>query len=125
MLGQTQTFRRLFHRTMRGSPTLQLLLALACLNSARIAQAQELPRSPSIQFVRDVVPILRDKCLSCHGPSVQQVGLRLDARFEMLRGGKSGPAILENDDSGSLLVKRISGSDAGMQMPPTGPLRVC
>ena len=40
----------------------------------------------------------------------------------MLRGGKSGPAILENDEAKSLLVRRISGSEAGMQMPPTGAL---
>jgi len=40
----------------------------------------------------------------------------------MLRGGKSGPAILENDEAKSLLIRRISGSEAGMQMPPTGAL---
>ena len=74
------------------------------------------------QFVRDVVPILRDKCISCHGPKIRQAGLRLDTRIEILRGGKSGPAILENDEAKSLLVRRISGSEAGMQMPPTGAL---
>jgi len=53
---------------------------------------------------------------------MQQAELRLDTRIEMLRGGKSGPAILENDPAKSLLIQRISGSEAGMQMPPTGPL---
>jgi ankyrin repeat protein len=85
-------------------------------------QTQESTKGPTVQFVRDVVPILRDKCVSCHGPKLQRAGLRLDTRIEMLRGGKSGPAILETDEAKSLLIRRISGSEAGMQMPPTGAL---
>jgi ankyrin repeat protein len=92
------------------------------LGSATFAQTQEPPKDATSQFVRDVVPVLRDKCISCHGPKVRQAGLRLDTRIEILRGGKSGPAILENDEAKSLLVRRISGSEAGMQMPPTGAL---
>jgi ankyrin repeat protein/mono/diheme cytochrome c family protein len=106
---------------MNYGPTLPLFLTLACLGST-FAQTLEPPKASTGQFVRDVVPILRDKCISCHGPKIQQAGLRLDSRIEMLRGGKSGPAILENDEAKSLLVRRISGSEAGMQMPPTGAL---
>jgi ankyrin repeat protein len=106
---------------MNGSPTLPLFLALACLGSTTFAQTAA-PKGSAVQFVRDVVPILRDKCISCHGSKIQQAGLRLDTRIEMLRGGKSGPVFLENDDAKSLLVRRISGSEAGMQMPPTGAL---
>ena len=107
---------------MNGSPTLPLFLTLACFGSTIFAQTPEPPKGSAGQFVRDVVPILRDKCISCHGPKIRQAGLRLDTRIEILRGGKSGPAILENDEAKSLLVRRISGSEAGMQMPPTGAL---
>lgn len=106
---------------MNGSPTLPLFLTLACLGSTTFAQTPA-PQGSAVQFVRDVVPILRDKCISCHGAKIQQAGLRLDTRIEMLRGGKSGPVFLENDDAKSLLIRRISGSEAGMQMPPTGAL---
>src|SRR5215510_8762595 len=88
------------------------LVLLATLALSSITLAQEVAKGSAVEFVRDVVPILRDKCVSCHGPKVQQSGLRLDLRFEMLRGGKSGPAILENDDTKSLLIRRVSGSDA-------------
>ena len=104
-----------------GGRTLPLFLTLACLGSTTFAQTPA-PKGSAVQFVRDVVPILRDKCISCHGSKIQQAGLRLDTRIEMLRGGKSGPVFLENDDAKSLLVQRISGSEAGMQMPPTGAL---
>ena len=120
-LNRLQRKQPLRRTIMDGSPTLPLFLALACLGSTTFAQTTA-PKGSAVQFVRDVVPILRDKCVSCHGPNVQQAGLRLDTRIEMLRGGKSGPALLENDEAKSLLIRRIAGSDAGMQMPPTGAL---
>jgi len=121
-LDRPQRKQPLQHTIMNGSPTLLLFLTLACFGSTIFAQTLEPAKGSARQFVRDVVPILRDKCISCHGPKIQQAGLRLDTRIEMLRGGKSGPAILENDEAKSLLVWRISGSEAGMQMPPTGAL---
>gem|GEM_PF-2149472 len=115
--------RQLLRRIITsGARAIPLLLTFAGLGSATIAQTQEPPKDATSQFVRDVVPVLRDKCISCHGPKIRQAGLRLDTRIEILRGGKSGPAILENDEAKSLLVRRISGSEAGMQMPPTGAL---
>ena len=115
--------RQLLRRIITsGARAIPLLLTFAGLGSATFAQTQEPPKDATSQFVRDVVPVLRDKCISCHGPKIRQAGLRLDTRIEILRGGKSGPAILENDEAKSLLVRRISGSEAGMQMPPTGAL---
>ena len=120
-LDRLQRKEPLQHTIVNGGSTLPLFLTLACLSSTIFAQTKEPPKG-SAQFVRDVVPILRDKCISCHGPKMRQAGLRLDTRIEILRGGKSGPAILENDEAKSLLVRRISGSEAGIQMPPTGAL---
>ncbi|HEU0005057.1 MAG TPA: c-type cytochrome domain-containing protein, partial [Terriglobia bacterium] len=85
-LDRPQRKQPLQRTIMNGSPTLPLFLALACLGSATFAQTAA-PKGSAVQFVRDVVPILRDKCVFCHGPSVQQAGLRLDTRIEMLRGG--------------------------------------
>ncbi|MBM3793956.1 MAG: DUF1553 domain-containing protein [Acidobacteria bacterium] len=63
---------------------------------------------------RDVQAILSAKCWVCHGRREQKAGLDLRALASLLRGGKSGAAIVPGDPESSLLVKRI----AAQQMPP-------
>src|SRR5262249_9443563 len=49
-------------------------------------------------------------------------GLRLDRRADALRGGSQSDIGPGNAD-GSRLYHRLIGTNFGMQMPPTGPLR--
>lgn len=72
-----------------------------------------------VDFSRDVLPILRQNCVGCHGPAVQTSGLRLDRKSAVL--GRRG--VVPGSSENSFLFHRISGSAYGMQMPPTGPLR--
>jgi hypothetical protein len=75
-----------------------------------------------VDFVRDVQPILRQQCYSCHGPVVHQMGLRFDRRADAMRGG-SIAVIGPGNAAGSRLYVRVAGTSAlGPQMPPTGPL---
>lgn len=75
-----------------------------------------------IDFEKQVQPILAQKCYSCHGPDVQQSGLRLDKRQNAMRGGDYGPVIVVGKSAESKLVRRVVNGDGAMQMPPTGPL---
>ena len=45
-----------------------------------------------IDFEREVLPILEDRCWHCHGEDEVESGLRLDRRATMLKGGDSGLA---------------------------------
>src|SRR5580658_5819757 len=72
-----------------------------------------------VDFAKDVLPILRQNCVPCHGPSQQNSGLRLDRKSSVISRRGVVPGSSEN----SFLFHRISGSAFGMQMPPTGPLR--
>jgi ankyrin repeat protein len=65
------------------------------------------------------MPILRQNCVGCHGPSQQVSGLRLDRRSAVFTRRGIVPGSSEN----SFLYHRISGNAYGMQMPPTGALR--
>jgi len=74
-----------------------------------------------IDFVRDVQPIFRERCVSCHGPDLRMGGLRLDRRADALRGGTQTDIGPGNAD-GSRLYHRVAGTAFGPQMPPTGRL---
>jgi mono/diheme cytochrome c family protein len=58
--------------------------------------------------------ILGAKCFVCHGRRTQKGGLDLRTRESLLKGGKSGPAIVPGKPDESLIVKRI----ASQEMPP-------
>jgi ankyrin repeat protein len=90
---------------------------------ASVARAQSVAPGAKVDYIQDVKPILAAKCFSCHGPTQQQSGLRLDRRQQALRGGDYGPVIEPGKSAESKLILRVVGSQAGLQMPPTGALQ--
>ena len=71
-------------------------------------------------FEAKVRPILATECFSCHTDS-QLGGLRLDSREAMLKGGKSGPAIVPGDPEKSLIMVAVRQSGT-LKMPKGGKL---
>ena len=49
-------------------------------------------------------------------------GLRLDSGAAILKGGKSGPAVVPGQPEGSLLIQAVSHTHARLRMPPQGKL---
>jgi len=86
---------------------------------AAIGSAQPPVRVDKVDFAKDVLPILRQNCVGCHGPVQQNSGMRLDRKSSVISRRGVVPGSSEN----SFLFHRISGSAYGMQMPPTGALR--
>ncbi len=74
----------------------------------------------SVNFNRDIRPILSDHCFTCHGPDEQQrVGdLRLDRRDVAFAEHDGQRAIVPGDLAASMLVQRITSTDPEMHMPP-------
>ncbi|MBL8889684.1 MAG: PSD1 domain-containing protein [Planctomycetaceae bacterium] len=72
-------------------------------------------------FEQRIRPVLLAHCIECHGPDVQEGGLRLDSRSALLRGGEHGPVIHAENAEDSLLLKAISYQHE-LQMPPAGVL---
>jgi len=62
----------------------------------------------------DIIPIMLLRCAACHGLRRQEGGLDLRTRESMLKGGKSGPAMVLGKPDQSLLVKMIRSGE----MPP-------
>ncbi len=100
-----------------------LLPLLFALNYSLAAQATlPPPANVKVDFMRDIEPLLKQKCHSCHGEEVQQSGLRLDHRQNAMRGGDYGPVIIPGKSVESKLIRRLVNGDGGLQMPPTGAL---
>ncbi len=84
------------------------------------ASAESAPAESSLEFSRDVLPILADNCFACHGFDAlsRQGGLRLDTAEGSVGETDSGePAIVPGDADSSELIRRIT-TDGGEQMPP-------
>ena len=73
-------------------------------------------------FESKVRPLLLGKCGACHGANQQKAGLRVDSLAALLKGGKSGTAIVPGNPANSLLIQAISHSNPKLLMPPTGKL---
>src|SRR5207245_123107 len=103
---------------------LTFLLPLAILSGLQAQSTTKLPAPAklAVDYTQHVKPILAAKCFACHGKKQQQSGLRLDLRQNALRGGDYGAVIVPGNSAESKLILRVSGPDAGLQMPPTGAL---
>lgn len=88
--------------------------------SALSADEQSVNEATLAKESAEVLSILRERCWSCHGPEKHEAGLRLDQRDSILRGGDSGPALIEDEGAKSLLLHRIQSDNPDEQMPPKG-----
>jgi hypothetical protein len=69
-------------------------------------------------LARDVLPLLKNRCVKCHGPAKQEGGLRLNVPSGIAAGGESGAVVAPGQLEASLMWQRISGDE----MPPEDPL---
>jgi len=77
-------------------------------------------QTPKVDFGREVLPIFRQNCVGCHGPSQATAGLRLDRRSSVFKNGLR--RVVPGSSENSFLYLRVSGAGPGLQMPPGGPL---
>jgi hypothetical protein len=72
----------------------------------------------TVDFNRDVRPILEQACGKCHGPDKQQGGLRFDLPEGAIRAGDSGAeAIVKGKPDESELIHRVEATDPELRMP--------
>jgi hypothetical protein len=85
-------------------------------SAAKLSDAMD--NTPVTQ--NDIVPIMLVRCTVCHGGRRQEGGMDLRSRAAMLKGGKSGPALVPRKPEESLLLKKIQSGE----MPPKQKLIV-
>ena len=93
----------------RYAPTVTFVL-LVCLSS----------QSWGIDFVHEVMPVLKKHCSECHTGQRKEGGLAMNTRAQLVKGGESGAAVVPGKAAKSLLLHRIRTADEDARMPPEG-----
>ena len=78
------------------------------------------PASRQVDFVKDVKPLFDASCVQCHAKGKAKGGLSLQTREEMLKGGKSGPAVVPGKSAESRMVHLVGALDPDNVMPSKG-----
>ena len=92
------------------------LLSLNCAIAGLLA-TRATAGEPDEFFESRVRPVLANNCYVCHTDS-QLGGLRLDSRDSVIKGGKSGPAVIPGDPDNSLLIQAVRQTHDRLKMPP-------
>jgi len=79
------------------------------------------PTKPEpVSFVKDIAPLIDQKCLGCHGNNNPRKGLNLITFGGWKRGGQGGPLIAIGNSQRSLLMARLSADEGQGRMPARG-----
>ncbi len=102
--------------------TLLVLTMTGLIFGAGNIRAAEPTKAQLDFFESKVRPVLVNHCYKCHSEQSEKVKgeLLLDSRDAVLKGGKTGPAIVPGNVEKSLLIKAVRYIDEDLQMPPKG-----
>ena len=100
---------------------LSLAIILAFVSTSTTAGSTARRPDETVEFSRDIRPILSDKCFACHGPdeNKRMSPLRLDTRDGALADLGGRYAIVPGDPEGSGLISRVNSADSLTRMPPS------
>jgi mono/diheme cytochrome c family protein len=95
-----------------------LLAIFTC--SQTIADELPPPAPHQVDFHREVLPILANRCVTCHASGRAEGSFSLETRSDILRESDSGQAVVSGDSAGSMLIDLVAGTDPTWVMPKQG-----
>ena len=112
----------ILHRSKYNARHLLAALCFASGFGSTVLAADKLPSvaQVTVDFARDIQPLLAKRCYECHGASKQKNGLRLDRKAEAFKGGESGPAFVPGKSRESRLIHNVAGLNPDTVMPQKG-----
>jgi hypothetical protein len=97
------------------------ILLPATLFAQDVGKAKLPPAAESVDFHKQIVPILYRSCIKCHSGEKAKGGLRMETRALLLAGGDSGEVVVPGKSGESLLIELVAGLDKDRIMPGQGP----
>ncbi|HZE98327.1 MAG TPA: c-type cytochrome domain-containing protein [Planctomycetota bacterium] len=75
-----------------------------------------------VSFAKDVFPIFKENCLSCHKADKKKGKLDMSTYADLMKGGKQGSPVKPGDPAKSLIIEMTTGKEP--EMPEKGdPLK--
>ncbi len=74
-----------------------------------------------IDFIHQVMPILKKHCAECHTDGNKKGGLSMNSRSEFLAGGEGGEIAVPGNPDDSWFLELTASTDLDERMPPKGP----
>ncbi|HTU24581.1 MAG TPA: DUF1549 domain-containing protein [Pirellulales bacterium] len=74
----------------------------------------------AVDFHREILPILANRCVTCHASGRAEGGFSLETRTSTLAESDSGRAVLPGKGGESLLIQLVAGVDPDQVMPKQG-----
>lgn len=97
-------------------PLFSILAFWGILENRVVAQ-----NAQTVNFSREVQPLLARRCFACHGPDKAEGGLRMNSAEGLSSTLDSGgQAVVAGKPDESELIQRISSTEEGVRMPPEG-----
>lgn len=85
----------------------------------RANETAALAATGTVDFVRDIRPLLERSCAKCHGGEKPRAGFEVATRETLFKGGASGePAVVPGKADASPLIQYVSGKIEDLEMPP-------
>jgi hypothetical protein len=102
------------------------LLTIAALglsiSHAELGDASKLPPASDkkgLTFAKDIVPLLKESCLGCHGEMKPKSKYRVDSLEAMIKGGSSDEAaIIPGNSAKSPIAYYVADLIEEYEMPP-------
>ena len=92
-------------------------VALAGLPGSDRAAAPARAAAPEVQFMRDLAPLLVQRCTSCHGAIKDEGGFRLHTFERLMLGDGTDPVVVPGHPEKSELLSRLAETNPNDRMP--------
>jgi hypothetical protein len=96
------------------------LLTAFLLLAAPAARAADPKKADKVTYDDHVLPLLRDKCVACHGQDKKNGGLQVHNYTALMQGGSSGAVVKPGDPENSALYLAVAHKKEPF-MPPRSP----
>ena len=93
-------------------------LAAGMIIVASLALSAAAQDKKAVSFEKDIQPIFKANCISCHKPDKKKGKLDMSTYADLMKGGKQGTPVKAGDPAKSILVEMISGPEP--EMPEKG-----